>query len=461
MSDWLKANQLLISGGLAALLVLVLYKTIGPIAAFAIIVMPFAAFTAVRVSTAFVILFILFSYFRLHEAFPVLMPFKIPKLLALASLLGIFWHLFITKQLKPHWNSCHILFFALFIWLTVCVFAASNRGLAIEYWAGILTKVFIMVFAISWWMTTLSHFNLVRIGIMLSGTSIALVALQNKANGIGLVEGTRVTISRDIRSQLGDPNDLSLVLMFPVSFLAAELFDSNGHKWRRILAGTGLVLVISGVIATQSRGGLLGIAAVLSFFVYQKVKNPIIVGAIGAVGMLVMVIFAGITDRQSGGAAEGGVDASAMGRIYAWQAAINMALSNPLTGVGVNNFYSNYFFYSPHWDGKNHAVHSTWFQVLGETGFVGLMVFVLVIVGIYRSLNRTIVRNSLNFDPKVAINAYALKAGLIGFMVSGTFLTQAFTWPLYIILSLTIALEKLATDNAKEKDYGNFSQNMA
>ncbi|WP_411019965.1 hypothetical protein, partial [Salmonella sp. ZJHZ21_0168] len=92
--------------------------------------------------------------------------------------------------------------------------------------------VFIMVLAISWWITRFSHFSYVRLGIMISGVSIAIVALNNKMNGIGLVEGTRVTISRELRSQLGDPNDLSLVLMFPVSFLAAEMFDSDGSKFR-------------------------------------------------------------------------------------------------------------------------------------------------------------------------------------------------------------------------------------
>jgi len=311
--------------------------------------------------------------------------------------------------------------------------------------------VFIMVFAISWWLTRFSHFSYVRIGIMISGISIALVALNNKMNGIGLVEGSRVTISRDIRSQLGDPNDLSLVLMFPVSFLAAELFDSNTHKFRRAFAAFGLILAISGVIATQSRGGLLGIAAILSFFLYQKVKNPLVVGICGAVAMMAMMVFAGISDRQSGGAEESGVDESAMGRIYAWHAAINMGVANPLTGVGINNFFVNYYFYSPHWDGKNHAVHSTWFQVLGETGFVGLCIFLLFIASIYRSLSRIYSINKVNYNKDVIINANALKAGLIGFMVSGTFLTQAFTWPLYIILALTIALEKLAVDSSKEK----------
>jgi len=450
MVNWYKQHNLLINGLLVTILVSVLYFLFGPIAAFALLLLPFAGFLAVRLSTVFVILFILFSYFRIHEAFVVLMPLKIPKLLAIASLLAIAWHLFISKTLKPHWSSTHLIFVIWFAWLTVCVFSASNRGVAIEYWSGVLVKVFIMVFAISWWLTRFSHFSFVRLGIMISGVTISLVALNNKMNGVGLVEGTRVTISREYRSQLGDPNDLSLVLMFPVSFLAAELFDTHANRYRRIFAGVGLILAISGVIATQSRGGLLGIAAILSFFLYQKVKNPVVVAAFGAVGMLAMMVFAGISDRQSGGAAESGVDESAMGRIYAWQAAINMAIANPFTGVGVNNFFVNYYFYSPHWDGKNHAVHSTWFQVLGETGFVGMCIFVLVIAAIYRSLSRVLCMNKLKFSPDVAVNADALKAGLLGFMVAGTFLTQAFTWPLYIILSLTIALEKLTVQNNKE-----------
>ncbi|WP_276755270.1 O-antigen ligase family protein [Pseudoalteromonas marina] len=450
MISWYKKYCLMINGLFVMTLTLMLYMRFGPIAAFALLLLPFAGFLAVKISTVFIILFILFSYFRLHEVFVVLMPLKIPKMLALASLLAIAWHLFISKLLKPHWSSTHLVFVIWFVWLTVCVFSASNKGMAIEYWTGVLVKVFIMVFAISWWLTRFSHFSLVRMGIMISGISVALVALSNKMNGIGLVEGTRVTISREYRSQLGDPNDLSLVLMFPVSFLAAELFDKGANKYRRLFAAVGLLLAISGVIATQSRGGLLGIAAILSFFLYQKVKNPLVVGLCAAVAMLAMMVFAGIGDRQSGGAAEDGVDASAMGRIYAWQAAINMALSNPLTGVGVDNFYVNYYFYSPHWDGKNHAVHSTWFQVLGETGFVGIGIFVLLIASIYRSLSRVYFINALNPNDQVAVNANALKAGLIGFMVAGTFLTQAFTWPLYIILALTIALEKITVESNKE-----------
>jgi putative inorganic carbon (hco3(-)) transporter len=38
----------------------------------------------------------------------------------------------------------------------------------------------------------------------------------------------------------------------------------------------------------------------------------------------------------------------------------------------------------------------------------------------------------------------ALVAGLAGFAVSGTFLTQGFTWPFYIKLGLVVALAQYA-----------------
>src|SRR5690606_13021635 len=129
----------------------------------------------------------------------------------------------------------------------------------------------------------------------------------------------------------------------------------------RTLGAVGFVLVGAAIIATQSRGGLLGICAVSGIFAWQRVQSKTVLILCGTLALLVLFAAAGISDRASGGAAESGVDASAMGRLYAWQAAWGMALAHPLIGVGLSNFYYNYFFFSPHWDGLNHAVHSTWF----------------------------------------------------------------------------------------------------
>jgi O-antigen ligase len=132
-----------------------------------------------------------------------------------------------------------------------------------------------------------------------------------------------------------------------------------------------------------------------------------------------------------------------MGRLHAWEAAIGMATDNPLTGVGLNNFYYNYFYYSPSWDGLNHAVHSTWFGVLAETGFVGLIAFVTMVTLTLRSSITTVhkVQHAASpSPPELRAISEGNLAGLVGFCISGTFLTQGFTWPIYILLALSVAV---------------------
>jgi hypothetical protein len=53
------------------------------------------------------------------------------------------------------------------------------------------------------------------------------------------------------------------------------------------------------------------------------------------------------------------------------------------------------------------------------------------------------------------LNIHSLRAGLLAFCVGGTFLTQAFTWPIYIILSLSIAVEKLVLDKQEQDNDHN------
>ena len=125
-----------------------------------------------------------------------------------------------------------------------------------------------------------------------------------------------------------------------------------------------------------------------------------------------------------------------------------MALENPLPGVGLDNFVANYFAYSSHWDGMNHAVHSTWFGILGETGFLGLGVFITLLTSIITNLQKSLAKvtkmrlSGAPLDPVIQPYLFALMAGLASFMVSGTFLTQGFTWPFYILMSLSGALMK-------------------
>jgi len=417
-----------------------------PLWALLFAIVPIAMMLVVALPFELVLLFVIFSFFRIHEVIPALYPLKIPLMLSLGAIASLLWHIAITRKIELWWNRELTVISIFFVLVFIGVLMASNRGVALTYFKGIYWKIALMTYAITWLTRTKRDFSLACTALTSAGAVVAVVALMNKANGISLVEGTRVTIGRAIGSVLGDPNDLALVLMFPAAFSISLLTTANISKWQRWLGLVSVPLLFFAVLATQSRGGLLGIMAVFGVFVYRKLNNRLLFSVLAVVGAAVLYIVADISDRSSGGSAEEGIDESAQGRLFAWQAAWGMALHNPFTGVGIDNFYVNYFFYSPHWDGLNHAVHSTWFGVLAETGIVGLIVFVTITIMLLRKAHQSIelLKTLDNVPATILATAQAVYAGLIGTIVAGTFLTQGFTWPIYILAALILAVSRWA-----------------
>ncbi len=389
-------------------------------------------------AVAVVVGFVLLSAFRLHELSPLLLPLRLPQLLALLALLVLGWRLMIERNLTPFLLAEGKLLLALFGVTVLGALLASNSGLALNYLLGSWIKVVLMCFACSWLLQQQRHIDWLSWGIIIAGGVVALVALYNSHHGLELVEGSRVTIGRSYGSMLGDPNDLALVLLLPFSFALSRSLQRSQGQW---LATLVVLLLLAAMLATQSRGGLLGLAAISCLLLVRRFRLPRWLWALAPLLLLLLLSLAGIAERQSGGAAESGIDESALGRLYAWQAAFSMMLANPLLGVGLDNFYANYYFHSPHWDGKNHAVHSSWFQVMAEAGLSGFILF----VGFYLLLLRRAFHLLSHADP----NGWHLAcfAGVVGFGIGGTFLTQAFTWPLYIMAALIWAQWRITSEN--------------
>ncbi len=422
---------------------LALYLFPHPIILLVIGLLPFALWAVVNFSFYVVLAFVIFSFFRIHEVFPFLEPLKLPLLLALAALFVIFLRATISQNLNPYWCPQFTFLMLFFLLVTIAIPFASNIAIAKNAWTGVYSKIIIMTFVIAWMMRKESYFITASRLYIFAGACVGLMAIYNKLNGIGLVEGTRVTIGRDIGSLLGDPNDLALVLLYPMSFAIATFLEKSLSTFERLFSFSTFCILFYALLATQSRGGLLGFLAVVSLFAYNRVRSKLLLVSGGAIAVAVLFIVAGISDRSSGGAAEEGIDESAMGRIYAWEAAWNMALDNPVFGVGISNFYYNYFYYSSHWDGQNHAVHSTWFGVLAESGFVGLLLFICLIAStLIMSLKMLKKLNNDKHSPGIRVALNAAPAGIIGFIISGTFLTQGFIWPVYLQIALVIALKR-------------------
>jgi probable O-glycosylation ligase (exosortase A-associated) len=132
-----------------------------------------------------------------------------------------------------------------------------------------------------------------------------------------------------------------------------------------------------------------------------------------------------------------------MGRVNAWHFAINIATTFPLGG-GYNVFSPRMFIlYAPQ-PYNYHVAHSIWFQVLGDHGFVGLAMFILLMIFVWRTGTRVRKYCRTQPDLKWAENlARMCQVCIIGYAISGSFLSLAYFDLYYDIIVILVCLEKI------------------
>src|SRR5205807_2118768 len=113
-------------------------------------------------------------------------------------------------------------------------------------------------------------------------------------------------------------------------------------------------------------------------------------------------------------------DQSAMGRINAWKMAFNMAKDRPLGG-GLESFQDYSFaLYAPNPDDV-HASHSIYFEVLGEHGFVGLGLFLMLGLMTWRTASWLIGRARRDREKRWAADLAAMvQVSLVGYASAGS-----------------------------------------
>ncbi len=243
-------------------------------------------------------------------------------------------------------------------------------------------------------------------------------------------------------SYIAENNSLALGLLTVIPLLW-YLKSQATSKWVSI----GLVVMASATaiatVGSYSRGGLLGGAVMLIFLWLkggQRIRNGLLLACmVGAIYSLMPAQWFARMDTIGDYKA----DASSMGRINAWKFALNVASQNPLGG-GFNVFSRRMFAqYAP--DPLDfHVAHSIYFQVLGEHGYVGLALFLALMVCVWRSGTRIVRHCGASPELKWAADlAKAVQVALIGFAVGGAFLSLAYFDLYYDIILILILLEKL------------------
>jgi O-antigen ligase len=404
----------------------------------------------------FVLIFVTLALCRIQELVPSLEPYPLVFIAASLGIASLIFNLMLHK-IEIYWCQEMSYFSAFFFWISMSVVFSYNFSYSFQFWQIVVVKIAIAFFLISWTINEKKDYAWLVLICIISGIITSLVVLYNKYYAIGLVESTRAS-ANITAGLLSDPNDLAFTLLIPFSFAIALPISSFLPFSIRVFGMGSAFIIANSVIATQSRGGLLGLMGVCLCAFSQRVKRKSIVLFIGALLFFFLYYFAGIGARESGGSLglEQGLDTSSSDRVEAWKAALKMAIYHPILGVGLNNFADNFFNYTNGTIKKDMATHSSWLSVLSETGFIGFFIFLACVYLAFKSIKRTIqhMESNIHFDSTnriYLITSYGVYFGLIGYCISGTFLSQAYSWVFYTLFAITISLShyaKKVTPNA-------------
>jgi probable O-glycosylation ligase (exosortase A-associated) len=148
-------------------------------------------------------------------------------------------------------------------------------------------------------------------------------------------------------------------------------------------------------------------------------------------------------------------DRSAMQRLQAWSVAWNLASQRPLTGGGFWIEYLPDDVWLSYADRRFDAfgavarsAHSIYFQVLGDHGFIGLGLFLALLAITIRSLQRLKAFSAHAGPGHEWVGAYAngMQIGLLGYTVSGAFLSLGYFDLFYAYVAITaILVREVAT----------------
>jgi O-antigen ligase len=294
--------------------------------------------------------------------------------------------------------------------------------------------------------------------------AFAIVGLILSAEALAGYSGGRAFVQ-----SMYDTNDLAYVLMGVLPITIAFGVISPGLS-RYLWLGVAALIAIAGLL-TQSRGGLLALAAIILMLVWKPLRAPAATeaGGKGSGGLLVRALVAGLlsvtawTQLPADAQHRLGLLVSLQddyntdlsnrtGRSSIWKRNTIAGLERPI-GSGVDTFT-----YVDATTGGNYmAPHNSVIEVFVELGVLGLILWLRLWFLAWRSLQPPAATataapaaEAQQKRGEQAVFAQALRISLVALFVAGFFLSMSFSVILWEILAVCAALGVLFGRHAKK-----------
>lgn len=269
--------------------------------------------------------------------------------------------------------------------------------------------------------------------------------------GVASLGGGGVRFQDGLGGAFADNNGYALGIVM-ILFLLVASAQNIRHRW--VKRGFWITVPLSAftVVCTFSRGGFLALgAAALMLILLQRRRALALAVMIPIVAVGAVMLPDGYTDRmQTIRTYEEVEDGSALSRLHFWRVAVNMVRDHPL-GIGLRNYewtYDDYDFSAGQY-GKRRAVHSSHFEVLAETGFPGIAIWVFLFGYAFFVAFRV---RSRAHDPRLPSDdgrflltmANGLIVSMVGFLAGGAFIALSLNDLTWMTFALVASLDRLS-----------------
>jgi O-antigen ligase len=253
--------------------------------------------------------------------------------------------------------------------------------------------------------------------------------------GDALVDGFRT----HWRGNYADPNRLAMSVIAVLPFALYGAWTAR-RRWVQVAFLAVATAQITVIVLTHSRSGTIGAGlAVMAFLVRGRRGVPRALVA-GTVLVAALAAFAPETFWQRN-ATLGNLeeDESVHGRENAWKVLGVIVEERPFTGVGAGAFLSAWHRYAPlSAGGHRYVAHNILLEIVGDLGVLAFALFAAFAAWALWTIWR------VGDDPLVGVEARAVFAALVGYLVCEMANGYSMSWYLYFLFACGLAAARMA-----------------
>ncbi|MBV8060416.1 MAG: putative O-glycosylation ligase, exosortase A system-associated [Alphaproteobacteria bacterium] len=282
----------------------------------------------------------------------------------------------------------------------------------------------------------------------------------------GFVEGAKFVASLGQHlslgiSQYGDNNHFAMVLAMNIPLLIYLVKYSN-KKLVQLGFISVLILNVFAIVSTGSRGGLV---ALLVLMLWQVLASKNKVAGLLLAGTCAVLVMGTASDRwkdRMDTIASAETDSSFLGRVLAWKHSAAIGFDHPFVGGGFRAVQDRAV-----WDRYDvshgifssistaqveatlqfaKAAHSIYFEVLGDQGVLGLMIFVMIFVVALVTGRHVRMNSNKKGQIWIADLAGCISVSLVVYLVGGALLSAAYFELPYILCMILFALRNVSAN---------------